>query len=563
MAGRIILLALLLLAASHAPAAAQADDLQALRRRMFEHFTLGEGRETVAVVEEALETDEGKLAPHRAKIGEWLVEMAVSHIGRNEAAKAEPYLEGAAAIAGKMQGEADRALAQLLLRIAHAYGTKRIDKATPFYRRALDILERANPDEPKLPQHFFSLGYTFYTRHRYAEAQHFLERAVALAEKQLGPDAPVLSMYRDLLPRIYEERGLYVEAERALRRNMAALGRRFGSDQQDMVRWPDLEHLARLYTLQGHDADADRLFARARRIKQDAWRSVPRPAHENRELAARHLARGRYAEAEAILSRELARYEEALARNHETQAQIAAIGDKLRTISERAAREPLLRERSRLRARLPSRTEMAGVLRLLAKVRRKQGLDAEAEPMLQRAITLLGEDADRVTVIPPMLGLADLYADQERYADAEQLFIRALQLDEEGWRRAGRPPDAASAAILNRLGRLAAKRKRLPRAEQLHKRALGILEERGPTRVDVGLTLVDLAEVYRAQARYAEAEPLLKRALELAEKGNLSPGHRLVGTALASLVALYQAQGRNADADRLKRAGPHAGSWVR
>jgi tetratricopeptide (TPR) repeat protein len=234
------------------------------------------------------------------------------------------------------------------------------------------------------------------------------------------------------------------------------------------------------------------------------------------------------------------------------------------------ARRPLEEELHRLKARLPRKSDMVRLLGYLGSIRGKQGRHGEAEALFERALGLIG-DSDDMSAISLMVGLARVHADQGRYADAEQLYTRALQLDEEdrrgldedGWGKRRRPPDLTSAGLLNHLGQLSRKRNRLERAELLHKRALQILEELGPDRIDVGTTLNDLAEVYRDQGKFAEAEPLYRRALELCEKGNLSPNHGLVRAVLANLAALYESQGRHAGADRLKRGGPHADFWVR
>jgi tetratricopeptide (TPR) repeat protein len=48
--------------------------------------------------------------------------------------------------------------------------------------------------------------------------------------------------------------------------------------------------------------------------------------------------------------------------------------------------------------------------------------------------------------------------------------------------------------------------------------------------------------LYRAQGRYAEAEPPLKRALAIYEK-TLGPDHPSVATGLNNLASLYEDQG--------------------
>ena len=66
---------------------------------------------------------------------------------------------------------------------------------------------------------------------------------------------------------------------------------------------------------------------------------------------------------------------------------------------------------------------------------------------------------------------------------------------------------------------------RYAEAEPLYKRALAIQEKAlGPDHPDVATALNNLAVLYRHQGRYAEAEPLYKRALAIEEKA-LGPDH--------------------------------------
>ena len=60
-------------------------------------------------------------------------------------------------------------------------------------------------------------------------------------------------------------------------------------------------------------------------------------------------------------------------------------------------------------------------------------------------------------------------------------------------------------------------------------------------------TLHNLASVYNAQGKYAEAEALYKRALEIKEKA-LGADHPSVAMTLNNLAVLYQGQAKYADA---------------
>jgi CHAT domain-containing protein/tetratricopeptide (TPR) repeat protein len=92
-------------------------------------------------------------------------------------------------------------------------------------------------------------------------------------------------------------------------------------------------------------------------------------------------------------------------------------------------------------------------------------------------------------------------------------------------------------------------------AEGLYKRALAIRERAlGQDHPAVALSINNLALVYSYQGKYAEAERLYMRALAIKEKA-LGANHPDVATTLHNLAIVYGEQGRYADAEGLyKRA---------
>jgi tetratricopeptide (TPR) repeat protein len=68
------------------------------------------------------------------------------------------------------------------------------------------------------------------------------------------------------------------------------------------------------------------------------------------------------------------------------------------------------------------------------------------------------------------------------------------------------------------------------------------------------LALIKQARPLYDQGRYAEAEPLFKRALAIYQKA-LDPEHPSVATTLDNLAALYRSQGRDAEAEPLSKRG--------
>ena len=79
-----------------------------------------------------------------------------------------------------------------------------------------------------------------------------------------------------------------------------------------------------------------------------------------------------------------------------------------------------------------------------------------------------------------------------------------------------------------------------------------ILEQTlGPEHPDVATSINNLALLYQAQGKYAEAEPLYQRALVIYEKA-LGPEHPYVAQSLENYALLLRATDRNAEADELE-----------
>ena len=92
-------------------------------------------------------------------------------------------------------------------------------------------------------------------------------------------------------------------------------------------------------------------------------------------------------------------------------------------------------------------------------------------------------------------------------------------------------------------------------AEPMLRRALAIREKAlAPNDPSLALSLNNLAELYRAQGRYDVAEPLHKRALAIRERAR-APNNPDLAQSLNNLALLYQDQGRYPEAEPLhKRA---------
>ena len=90
------------------------------------------------------------------------------------------------------------------------------------------------------------------------------------------------------------------------------------------------------------------------------------------------------------------------------------------------------------------------------------------------------------------------------------------------------------------------------KAQKLFESALKEAEGFGPNDPRLATSLNNLAELYRAQGKYDQAEPLYKRSLAIREKA-LGPDHPDVATSLNNLAALYRKTGQVKTAEAMEK----------
>jgi tetratricopeptide (TPR) repeat protein len=145
--------------------------------------------------------------------------------------------------------------------------------------------------------------------------------------------------------------------------------------------------------------------------------------------------------------------------------------------------------------------------------------------------------------------LAGIYADQQRYIEAEMAYQRALAINEEAYG----DRSVLAAAALSDLALLYRRQGRSVEALPLLESALDIeLDVWGPQHPNVAARLAALGLLYRQQGRYDEAEPYLEQALFVREQVYRTDDPETTG-ALTSLAHLYRHQERYAEAEDLFR----------
>jgi len=196
--------------------------------------------------------------------------------------------------------------------------------------------------------------------------------------------------------------------------------------------------------------------------------------------------------------------------------------------------------------------DVAASLNNLAGLYRSQGRYDQAEPLYSEALEiqkqLLGSADPDVAL--SLNNLAVLYDSQGRYDQAEPLYIEALEMSKQLLGSAH--PDVANS--LNNLAELYRSQGRYNQAESLCTEALEMRKQLlGSAHPDVATSLNNLASLYYSQGRYDQAEPLYTEALEMSKQllgsahlgsAHLESAHPDVAQILNNLAELYRFQGR-------------------
>lgn len=181
-------------------------------------------------------------------------------------------------------------------------------------------------------------------------------------------------------------------------------------------------------------------------------------------------------------------------------------------------------------------------LDLLGKSYAAEGKDAEAEQSWSRALRIGEKTAGQASLelAAPLSSLAQFYLNRQRFNDATPALRRELSIRES----ALGPFDASIPPVLDSLGGVFFQNKKYPEAAKAYERALFIrlkttTNENPLTRMNVE----KVAEVYAAQGRQAEAEPLYRQLLQAQESETVS--------SLFGLGKLLAAKDRTAEAESL------------
>jgi tetratricopeptide (TPR) repeat protein len=185
----------------------------------------------------------------------------------------------------------------------------------------------------------------------------------------------------------------------------------------------------------------------------------------------------------------------------------------------------------------------------LANLYSDQGKLAEAETMYMRA--LQGKEKalglDHISTLDTVNNLANLYSDQGKLAKAETMFMRALQ----GKEKALGLDHISTLDTVNNLANLYSDQGKLAKAETMFMQALqGKEKALGLDHTSTLDTVNKLANLYKTQGKLAKAETMYMQALQGKEKA-LGLDHTSTLDTVNNLANLYSDQGKLAKAETM------------
>src|ERR671925_1307052 len=147
---------------------------------------------------------------------------------------------------------------------AKAYQNGQETNAEMFYLAALEDVQNAGPEDPRLAATLNTLAVLYHTQKKYAQAEPLYQRVLKLLEQTSGPDHPTLATTLNNLALVYEAQDKYGEAAPLYQRALALMERTLGPEHPTLA--AALDNYADLLRKMQREAEAETAAARAKVI---------------------------------------------------------------------------------------------------------------------------------------------------------------------------------------------------------------------------------------------------------------------------------------------------------
>ncbi len=383
----------------------------------------------------------------------------------------------------------------------------------------------------------------------------FAQKALRLAEKELGPNHKTTAILLFNLGDLYRELGDFAKAKQHLERGLTIWEKHYGPTHPSLDRF-----LVRLGYVSRFAADytaSEKYYLRyLKLVKGFSPPATAKVVAVLNNLAGLYRELGRYGEAEPLYLQSIDLLKKGLPK---TARSLAIVRDNLAVLYREQGRYEAA-ERLHKQALAGLQANQSGhdldvghVFNNLGSLYLEQGRYVQAEAMLERAVAIFEK------VYPPSNprrgfaydNLAGVKRHLGKYAEAESLYKKALDIIMTRLHR--NHPDVALA--LNNLSMLYVDMRAFKKALPLQRRALAISRKVfGAEHANVAFQLANLGDLYRDLHRLKEAERYYRQSIEITQRV-FGAEHPALGKRLAALGHLQLDQGRPAAAlENFKRA---------
>ena len=145
-----------------------------------------------------------------------------------------------------------------------AYQSGQETNAEMFYLAALEDVENAGPEDPRLAATLNTLAVLYHAQRKYAKAEPLYQRVLQLLEQTVGPEHPTLATTLNNLAVVYEAQDKYDEAEPLYQRALTLIEHTLGPEHPNLA--AALDNYADLLRKMQREAEAEAAEARAKAI---------------------------------------------------------------------------------------------------------------------------------------------------------------------------------------------------------------------------------------------------------------------------------------------------------
>ena len=504
---------------------------------------------------------------------------------------AEPYFQRAIAIREQIFGANSLELADVL----QSYGVdlhdqKKFAEAEKMYRRAIEIRTKVGKpgDEPVIATVFNNLAVLYDDQQNPAEAEKYYQESLRIREKALPPGDPDKISTIENLIRLYKDEKKNDEAEALLRQALEDVKKAKGENSKEAayridalsfflvdegkvdeaLKNFDLTLAIRKRILDPKDPDiatsiSNVAFAYFKKqdyapaivkeneaielFEADSGANPPGISDHFTFLATLYYRSEKYDDAIAWQNKSLT----ALQNAKSPDIRIIGVATNNLGLFMKGGgkyKEAIAKFQASIEmlVKAKDRANEAIARHNLGNTYEADGQYPAAQDSYRQAVIILQELHDKSNEADTLLDLAGVLARQRQTGPALDTYRSALAIESELNDR------GMQAYALNGIGDLYKTANQYDQATETYLKAVAIREDLYPNSNGLAETFTNLADVYKAQGKYSDAEAPLRRALEIREK-NSGADSAAVVLALNNLAAVLNSEGKFPDAEPLFR----------